>query len=88
MNLFYVTQTTIMSDQFRREIKLLFSHFVSPAVKYPDGQRRAVHFLLRKLQVKILHHRGEVGVLLCIEDHGALDDVSATLYIHSWMIDG
>ena len=58
-----------------------------PAVQNSDGQRGAVDILLRQLHVQVLHHVGEVGVLLGVDDHGALYNVAPALDVNSRMID-
>ena len=58
-----------------------------PAVDDPDGEGRAVHLLLGQLDVQVLYCRGEVWVLLGVEDDRALDDVSSTLHVHPGTVD-
>ena len=63
-----------------------------PAVEDPDGEGGTVDLLLGQLQVQVLHHLGEVGILLCVHDHGALvmdtdGRERAGVYIISYLYD-
>ena len=59
-----------------------------PTVDDPDGEGRAVHLLLRQLDVQELHRGREVRVLLGVHDDAALDDVAPALHIHPRPVHG